>query len=341
MKIAPKWFAGQLFGVAVLITAAAPLAAQTGTFVDRWAATDLRVVTYNIHMDDIFADDNPVQAAKFVRVMQALQPDVINLQEIYNHTAAQTSSLMDSILPLGGGATWYAHKSGDKVLVSKYPLKMKATDTIPDPPGTNYAMALVDLPDGQFQRDFYFMNCHFQCCSTEGAEARRQEQADALVNWMRDARTSGGKVNLPKGTAMAVVGDLNVVQGPAPVYKLLNGNIVNEGIYGPDSPPDWDGTSLADAHPVHNGSGTTDWTRKQGKNPPYRLDYVLYTDSVLGIANHFVLNTVSMTDAERSATGLHRYDVTLSTSNYDHLPVVVDFRFPSAVALSPDQDPPR
>jgi endonuclease/exonuclease/phosphatase family metal-dependent hydrolase len=314
----------------ILLTAiAARLAAQTGTFIDRWDATDLRVVSYNIHLDDIFVDDNPTQAAKFARVMQALQPDILNLQEIYNHTAAQTASLMDAILPLGGGATWYAHQAFDNVVVSKYPLSMTATRTIPAPSSTSYAIALVDLPDAQFDTDFYFMNSHFKCCSDQGwEEERRQQQADALVNWMRDARSPGEFVDLPTGTPMAIVGDLNVVQTLNPLNTLLTGDVVNEISFGPDSPPDWDGTNLADAHPVHNGSGSTDWTYRSGGFSPSRLDFVLYTDSVVASANRFVLNTVSMTAAERAATGLQQYDVTLTTTNYDHLPVVVDFRFP-------------
>ena len=236
---------------------------------------------------------------------------------------------MNSILPLGGGATWYAHQAFDNVLVSKYPLSMTATRAIPDPPSTSYAIALVDLPDSQFATDFYFMNSHFKCCSDQGwEEERRQLQADALVSWMRDARTPGGFVTLPTGTPMAVVGDLNLVQTLNPLNTLLTGDVSYEISFGPDSPPDWDGTGLADAHPVHNGSGSIDWTYLNPSYPPSRLDFVLYTDSVVDTANRFVLNTVSMTTAERTATGLQQYDVTINTTNYDHIPVVVDFRFP-------------
>jgi endonuclease/exonuclease/phosphatase family metal-dependent hydrolase len=322
----------RLLGVLLAATLASPLAAQTGTFIDRWDATDLRVVSYNIHLDDMFPDDNPTIAAKFARVMQALKPDIINLQEIYNHDAAQTAARMNTVLPLGNGATWFAYQSFDNVLVSKYPLSMQRPFPIPFPSSTSYAMALVDLPNAQFNTDFYFMNSHFKCCSDQGyEEARRQEQADALANAMRDARTPGeGVINLPAGTPMAVVGDLNLVQTLNPLNTLLTGDIVNEDIYGADSPPDWDGTALADARPVHNGSGTVDWTYRSGSFPPSRLDYVLYTDSVVGTANKFLLNTVTMTPAQLAANGLLQYDVTLTTSmtNYDHIPVVVDFRFP-------------
>jgi endonuclease/exonuclease/phosphatase family metal-dependent hydrolase len=310
-----------------------PIGAQTtGTFIDREQPTDLRVMSYNIWQDSIFADTNATRAAKFARVVQALQPDILNLQEIYDHSAAQTASLLDSILPLTGGATWYAHQSFDNILVSKYPLTMTETDTIPEPSSTSVALAVVDLPNELFDTDFYFMNSHFKCCGTTGSseDLQRQRQADALVNWMRDARSPGEYVNLPAGTPMAVVGDLNIVGSQQPLNSLISGNIINEETYGSDSPPDWDGTILGDAHPLHNGSGPDDYTWHDGTSafPDNRLDYVLYTDSVVDVANHFVLNTVAMTSAERTAAGLQTYDVMLNPSDWDHLPVVVDFRFP-------------
>jgi endonuclease/exonuclease/phosphatase family metal-dependent hydrolase len=340
----PFWWVpcrpGLLALIAVLGTllAVPQLCAQsTGTFLDRQAPSDLRVISYNVLWDSIFPEINATQAAKFRRVVQALNPDILNLQEIDSpfdptttFTAADVANLMDSIMPLPGGAQWYAHKGGDNVMVSKYPLSLQRTNTRPASP-RDIAIALVDLPDEQFTTDFYFMNNHFRCCGDPGGseDADRQQQADALVNWMRDARSPGGIVNLAAGTPMAVVGDLNIVGLPDPLNNLISGNIVNEATYGADSPPDWDGTALADAHPVHNGSGGTDytWRNDYSQYAPGRLDHVLYTDSVARAANQFVLNTVSMSAAERAAAGLQAYDVTIDALDYDHLPLVVDFRF--------------
>jgi endonuclease/exonuclease/phosphatase family metal-dependent hydrolase len=302
-------------------------AQTTGTFIDRQLPTDLRVVSYNIWQDSIFSDTHSSRPAKFARVMQALRPDVIALQEIYNHDASNVAQLMDSILPLGGGAHWNAHRSADNVIVSKYPLELLAYSTQPSAL-QNMAIALVNLPDSQFATDFYVMNNHYKCCG--GFDYSRQIQSDALVNWMRDARQAGGYVDLPGDTPMAVMGDLNIVDTLDPLDNLIAGNIVNEATYGADSPPDWDVSPLADAHPVHNGVGTTDytWRNNNGGFPPGRLDFVLYTDSALGIANRFVLNAAAMTTAQRNATGLQQLDTAITSNNYDHLPVVVDFRFP-------------
>jgi endonuclease/exonuclease/phosphatase family metal-dependent hydrolase len=315
-----------------LVFALPSLGQETGTFIDRLAPSDLRVVSYNIYFDSIFAETNPVRAAKFARVMTALNPDILNLQEVYSHSAANVVGLMNSILPLDGGATWYAHKASDNIVVSKYPLSLPRTNTTPASP-RSISMALVNLPDAQFQTDFYFMNNHYRCCGDfpGGPEdVERQRQSDALVNWMRDARTAGGSIDLPAGTPMAVVGDLNIVESLDPLNNLIAGNIVNEGTYGTDSPADWDGSSLGDAHPLHNVVGTADytWRNDYDRFEPGRLDFILYTDSVARIAHQFVLNTFDMSPVELAATGLQTFDVTFDASNYDHLPLVADFRFP-------------
>jgi hypothetical protein len=80
---------------------------------------------------------------------------------------------------------------------------------------------------------------------------------------------------------------------------------------------------------LHNTTGPADYTWRNDFSifEPGRLDYVLYTDSVARVANSFVLNTVAMTAAELSAAGLQTYDVTINALEYDHLPLVADFRF--------------
>ncbi|MBU0641342.1 MAG: endonuclease/exonuclease/phosphatase family protein [Planctomycetes bacterium] len=312
--------------VALCLAAGGTLAqAQTGTFIDRQSSADLRIMSYNVYWDSIFPDVDPTQAAKFERVVHALDADILNIQEL-NRSATSVANLLDTIAPTPGG--WQAHKGYDCVIVSRYPLSLKRTQTYP----VGYldlAIALVDLPDERFMTDLYLMNNHFKCCDGADNEAKRQRQADGLVNWMRDARTPGGYIDLPDGTAMAVVGDLNIVSSGQPLLTLLTGNIIDNTTYGPDSPPDWDGSELADAHPLHNFAGPDDYTWRDdgGSYDPGRLDFVLYTDSVFSVSQQFVLNTVAMSDADLLATGLQRYDIALDEigSRYDHLPVVVDF----------------
>jgi endonuclease/exonuclease/phosphatase family metal-dependent hydrolase len=316
------------------------VAQQTGTFIDRVRTTDLRVVSYNVLWDTIFPEVSATQSAKFARVVNALNPDVLNLQEIdffgddTTYTATDVRDLMNSIMPLPGGVSWKTFKGSDNVIVSKYPLILQSTDTNPST-GRGLAMALVSLPNERYTHDFYVMNNHYKCCGDPGGpeDAQRQQHSDALVSWMHNARNTGGLISLPTGTPMAVVGDLNMVGSLNSLNTLLTGDISNEATFGADSPPDWDGSGLTDAHPLHNSNGPADFTWSDGPGgfPDGRLDYILYTDSVATATKKFILNTVAMTPAQRTATGLQQLDVTKSNSltDFDHLPLVVDFRLAS------------
>lgn len=302
-------------------------AGNTGTFIDRHNALDLRVVSYNVLWDRIFPDLYPTQAAKFERVVSALDPDILHLQEI-NRSASDVADLLDEIAPVTDG-NWHTYQGRDNVIASKYPLTMTASNTIPSGQ-RGQAIALVDLPDEEFGSDFYFMNNHYACCNGVAGDPPRQRQSDAIANWLRDAKTPGGFVDIPPGTPFAVVGDLNIVGGSQPLDTLIDGNIIDEETYGLDSLPDWDGSHLTDAHPVHNGSLSEDYTWRDDNLifDPGRLDYIIYSDSALDMGNQFVLNTVQMSSQELTATGLQTFDVTVDSAGvtYDHLPVVVDFR---------------
>ncbi|MDZ4659495.1 MAG: hypothetical protein SH868_18140 [Bythopirellula sp.] len=327
------------FVVCALSLCALACQAQTGTFIDRQLATDLRMMSYNILWDSIFPDKDATKAAKFSRVINALKPDILNLQEIGDpftpgwipKTAIDVRNLLNTIAPLDGGASWNVHKGSDAVIASKYPLTMTRTTTVPAG-DKSQAIALVNLPDATYPADFYLLNEHYKCCGNPGGseDAQRQKQSDSIVNWLRDARTPGGTVTLTPGTPFAVVGDLNIVGGLQPLNTLLDGNIIDNGTYGSDSPPDWDNTNLTDAQPVHNGTGSAIYTWRDDTSiyDPEQLDFIIYSDSALDVANKFVLNTVSMTSPQRTATGLLQFDTAQGNSSidFDHLPVVVDFR---------------
>lgn len=308
-------------GLTVLLSPAA--GAQT--FVERLDADDLRVVSYNVLWDTIFPSEDPVQAAKFERVLAALDADVWCLQEIDFGTPLQdVLDLFDDLAPIPGG--WQGYKVGDCVTLSRWPLSMKQAS--PTPEGDkDLAMCLVDLPDDRFSNDLYVMNNHYKCCG--GFDDRRQEQSDALVNWQRDARTPGGFITLPAGTAMMVIGDLNIVDGFQPAQTLIDGDIQDESTFGPDSPPDWDGSDSTDVRPLHNVTGPEDWTWfTPGPFPPGRLDFVITTDSVLTQVHSYALNTTTMSASELAATGLQANDVTIDQLGqaFDHIPLVVDYR---------------
>ena len=319
----------------------APVGAKTGTFIDRDDPAVIRVITYNIEWNSIFADVNAAQAAKFARVVHALNPDILSLQEIGSsprdrdkagarkRSAEDVLKVMNAAAPLPGGGQWHAYQGGDCVIVSKHPLKMTVSQT--DPPGDkDISVALVDLPDKQCPVDFYVVNAHFKCCQGETEQSRRQKSADAIVSWVRDARTPGGKIDLPPGTAIAIMGDFNIVAGPEPAETVVTGEIRDEATYGQKFEPDWDDTAFTDSHPLHNITGPDDWTWRNDNQQykPGRLDYLIYSDSVLEAAKKFILNTTMMTEADLKAAGLQKFDIAKDDvgKEFDHVPLVVDFR---------------
>ncbi len=323
--------------------------AQTGTFIDRPAATELRVVSYNVNWDSIFPDGDPNnhnwrdfdKSQDFERIIAALDPDVMCLQEINSSRNAQdVADIFDAVLPLGGGQGWHAAIGYSNVIVSRYPLSMVETTTTPQGQ-RDQCMALVDLPDAEFDRDVYVINEHFKCCGGSSSNDKRQKQADSLVNWMRDARSPGEAIDLPADTPIILLGDLNIVDGlVGPLNTVLSGNISDEGAYGADSPPDWDGTVAGDVQPLHNVAGPDDYTWRDDGSPyaPGRLDYLTLSDSILTIVQSFVLDTTAMSGAELAATGLQQFDVVLDPpGRFDHLPLVADLQFPQA-AITPDGD---
>ena len=311
-------------------------------FIDRDEPSDLRVVDYNILWNNIFPEISEQNSARFGRVVRALCPDVICIQEIgvtswmleenpnaRDWTAEDVAAQLNDVAPLAAGGTWHAFRGSDTVIISRFPLTMTRTNTVP-PGEREQAIALVDLPDDVYDFDLYVMNNHFKCCGGTDNDPRRQQQSDSIIAWIRDARTPGGEIDLPEDTAVIVCGDLNIVGGFQPVQTLIDGDIVDETTYGDDFSPDADGTAMTDAHPLHNIVGPDDytWRNDNDKWAPGRLDYIVYSDSVLPAVKKFILDTTLMSDAGLKAAGLQRLDVAVDNEGkeIDHYPLVIDFR---------------
>ncbi len=305
----------QLFTVlALAISGALSDFASAQTFVDRISNDSFRLAVYNVHFDDLFVFSGIAELTRFVNAVDA---DVYAFQEAFNTSATAARNLFNQIAPLATGS-WQVHRGRNQLIISRYPLSLEETNV---PNGTRgIAMAQVDLPDDHFYNDMYILNNHFPCCERE---EQRVEEATAIVQWMDDALTAGGNIDLTLDTAVAVVGDLNTVSGPEPRDILLDGF---DGLR-----TDWDGSSMTDANPTHNAMGLEDYTWRNDTSPfpPGILDYVMYTDSVISIEYSFILNPSTMSDGELNATGLFETDM-MRTKNvnlfdFDHLPLIVDF----------------
>ena len=89
------------------------------------------------------------------------------------------------------------------------------------------------------------------------------------------------------------------------------------------------------------------WRNHTDPFNPAALDRIIYSDSVLGVENAFVLNTMLLSDEALAALGLRVDDVVLDARSgyYDQLPIVAHFviaNSPRAVSLNAggEQCPP-
>ncbi len=268
---------------------------------------NLRLVSYNVRFDGLFDRPEP-----FRRILRALDPDVVCFQEIYTHTPEQVRAWMAEALP---GREWSAAGDGGQgVTASRYPIR----DSGAVGPRRRGGWTRIEAPGGEI----LLLNPHPPCCNDA---AGRRQVFDALAAWIRDARDAG---RLPAAEPVVVAGDMNLVGDAAERAALLDGAVFDTASFGPAAPPDGDGTPFADAFPYHlTGNEIYTWRSDGGPFPPGRLDYVVYTDSVLGLARSFVLWTPELARSLLDAAGLRSEDTAVAS---DHLPVVADFyRLPS------------
>jgi hypothetical protein len=272
---------------------------------------DLRIMTYNTHNDSLFEKTDA-----YSRILNALGPDILNFQEIYNHTGGETATLISQILPPAPGEKWYYAQGADCVTISRFAiLNTWNLDG-------NLA-SLIAAPESLPTSNILLINAHPPCCTDDSG---RQLEIDHIMSFIRDAITAGGSVTLQKNTPVIIVGDMNFVGLSRQLKTLLTGDIVDESHYGTDFQPDWDATALSDCISTHNSSRAAyTWRSDTSDYPPGRLDYIIYTDSVIQTSHHFILWTPDMTPEELIQYGLNADD---TPSASDHLPHVADFHTP-------------
>ncbi|MBK8167895.1 MAG: endonuclease/exonuclease/phosphatase family protein [bacterium] len=285
----------------------------------------LRLMTWNILQDGLWDD------AKFAaqdRLLDAIDPDVMVLNEIWDHSAVQTAARVETFLPSGAGEQWYAAKvDAGNVIVSRLPILQ--TWLVNGSTSLRESAALLDL--GPLQaKDLLLVACHLRCCTDD---ATRQDEADGLVKFLRDARTAGGVITLPVDTPIILAGDMNLVGWGQQLDTIVTGDIVDNATYGVDSAPDWDGTDLAvppSRHP--DGRAGYTWRSDSSSYYPGLLDWIFYTDSALTLHHHYILETRTLLPATRTATGLQAADIPTAS---DHAPRVADFTVGTYVSSVP------
>ena len=282
--------------------------------ISKLAAGHLRFMTYNVEHDGLTNTD---RKEYFERIIKAVNPDIIGFEEVVNGNAEETKTFIEQLFP----GTWYAAKPDyDRVLVSRYPIE--DSDII--------------TTNGYYPNDYFLLNtestigkktlvilAHPKCCSGSDNDVKRQTQVDAIMSFIRNVKNGAGPVSIAENTPIVIMGDMNFVGESRQRTTLLTGDIQDNTTYGNDFTPDWDMTNLEDAKPFTTGTNDvfTNYN-DEGDYIPGRLDYIIYTGSVLSVKNSYALFTPGLTQDELTTFELQKDD---SKNASDHIPVVVDF----------------
>ncbi|MEE9294909.1 MAG: hypothetical protein V3W34_08120 [Phycisphaerae bacterium] len=284
--------------------------------LERQQPGDMRIITYNVLNDSPWSSGlEPSFGAQFA----AVSPDILNFQEIRNHSVQDTIDLVATWVPLADGETWEGAGNNDVQTISRFPIQDSW------PVDGNMAV-LIDTGSVLQGSKLLIINVHLPCCSND---AGRRAEVDRILSFIREAKTPGGSLELDADTPIIITGDTNFVGQVQQLTSVLTGDIINESLHGPDFVPDWDGSDLANliSRQTEKRMAYT-WRRDSSTFAPGQLDYFIYTDSVLEVGNHYLLYTPEMSEEVLQA---HNLLSSYSLAS-DHLLVCADFRTAGAPA---------
>lgn len=281
--------------------------------------SDLRIISYNVLSDGLF---DPGRLPSFTRLFQAMQPDIIGIQEVYSFSSTQVANQLESILPSSTGQEWYHAKAGpDCHAISRYPILESTVIQ-----GSGNGAFLIDVPDTE--KDLLLIVAHPPCCANN---VERQIEIDLLMNFLREAKAGNGPIPLEANAPIVIVGDMNLVGFKRQLETLLTGDIFDEFAFGPDFNPDWDGNNLLDCKPYVPGLPLSyTWYNEGSDFSPGKLDYIIYSGSNLILQNSYSLFTPSLSQDTLNTFNLLANDAVTAS---DHLPVVADFEIKNLTAL--------
>ncbi len=285
---------------------------------DKRDETDIRLVTHNVWNSSLL---DPNYEVYFQRIYQALDPDIVALQEMYENTN-QLHSLFNDWFP---DEQWYVSSQfRDNIIISKYPVLEEDYFTSSE----RTMVAMLNTED-DLGSNLMIFNAHLACCNND--ESRQYDADEFVSNWRDWRENDNGPFTLTEGTPFVYVGDFNLVGYRQQLTTFTEGDIEDENTFGDDYNLDWDNTSIADLFSRHSHirMGYT-WRRDNSSFSPGKLDYVLYTDSVLDTSKHFVFNTLTMDSASLAEYGLEAMD---SYNSSDHSPRVLDIKIPADVEI--------
>tara|TARA_B100001250_G_scaffold334074_1_gene299866 strand:- start:5821 stop:7791 length:1971 start_codon:yes stop_codon:yes gene_type:complete len=278
-------------------------------------SNNLRLMTYNVWSNGLISNN---RVDEHRRIFESANADIITYQECGN------TNYNDVLSFLNTSSIYYPYIYPDlnsgNLTVSKYP-SLESWQV-----ASKIDAELIDLPDSIYAKDILIINAHPPCC---GNNQGRQEHYDALIQFIHDAKTVGGVIDLPINTPIVFAGDMNLVGYSQQYNTIINGTISDTVTYGNGGFPDWDNTPLEDQVCYFNEQNFAyTWDQSNpapGSFPPGRLDFVFFTNSVISVDKSFTISTEHMSPSLLTQNNLFWDDTKIAS---DHFPVVVDFILP-------------
>ena len=299
----------------------------------------LRVVTWNVS-DGNFRD----HPEAFRRVLTALDPDVVLLDEVYAEVTLADLARFANDLGSGQGSSWHwwlAQGGGrQRTAVGARAMELRGEAglaRIDHAPGAleRWLREVGDEPEAPRmappavlaraeaggglsatgawvtvgERAILFVPVDLQSAGHDGSPRDRLRELQART---LNQAVAAALATRPDA-ALVIGGDLNLVGSARPLEELRSGL----GVGGGD-------LSVARLERLRDRSLAT-WRSTYPRDPfsPGRLDYVLYRGSVLQVERAFVFDAADLSPAAREQLRIRESD----TLQSDHLPLVVDFTF--------------
>ena len=264
----------------------------------------LRVISWNVLWGSPQRDPAP-----FRRILDATGPDVILFQEWdrAEQSEEQIAEWLNTHHSRPDIGSWTVERSDawGVAVATPHPVIARGPDEL-FAPGTRwdfsvrYAAAAIDTPLGVLAA----ASVHYKCCAGVGSreDIRRLVEAEAVNDELGAfAESVGADFTL-------IGGDFNM-GGTAAVATISYAGL------------DADGSPLTEARAAVLGDDVlSTFGRPDRGSSGARLDFIGYPDSVLTVANAFVLDTNRLSAASLERQGLLATDTHAS----DHRPVVVD-----------------
>ena len=274
--------------------------------------THLRLMTYNVFSNGL-KNNNRINEHR--RIFESSNADIITFQECGN---TDYNDVLEFLNTNSENYPYiYPDLNSGNLTISRFP-SIQSWQV-----ANKIDAELIDLPDSIYSTDILILNGHPPCC---GNNQGRQQHFDALIQFIHDAKTVGGVIDLPINTPISFSGDMNLVGYSEQYYTIVNGTIIDTETYGYGGLPDWNNSPFKDQVSFFNEKNIAfTWDKSNpsaGDFPPGRLDFIFFTNSVMSCNKSFIISTEHMSPDLLVNNNLFWNDTKNAS---DHFPVVADF----------------